>query len=189
MPQIVWTAEPYDAVDYANEVSRTYSGEPDLFGPEGGWTRILHPDDIAPTLAAWGSAVARGEVFETEYRIFRAADSSYRWYIEFATPSCGTVHRERIDTTADDRKRQLNRAEHLRQHVKTDEGDSVYDRCYGWREDSECLNNTLDRTLHGGRMTAYTAVRQLTVILGFALGRNAIAAHLHRRRKPRQGAA
>ena len=119
----------------------------------------------------------------------RNADSSYRWYIEFATPSCGTVHRERIDTTADDRKRQLNRAEHLRQHVKTDEGYSVYDRCYGWREDSECLNNTLDRTLHGGRMTAYTAVPQLTVILGFALGRNAIAAHLHRRRQPRQGAA
>ena len=86
MPQIVWTAEPDGAVDYANEVSRTYSGEPDLFGPEGGWTRILHPDDIAPTLAAWGSAVARGEVFETEYRIFRAADSSYRWHRVRALP-------------------------------------------------------------------------------------------------------
>ncbi|AFV14791.1 MULTISPECIES: hypothetical protein [Mycobacterium] len=119
----------------------------------------------------------------------RNADGSHRWYIEFATPSCGTVHRQRIDTTDDDRKRGYNRAEHLRQHIKTDDGDSVYDRCYGWREDSESLNNTLDRTLYGGRMIAYTAVRQLAVMLGFALGRNAIAAYLHRRRHPDERAA
>ena len=56
-------------------------------------------------------------------------------------PSCGTVHRQRIDTTDGDRKRGYNQAEHLRQHIKTDDGDSVYDRCYGWREDSESLNN------------------------------------------------
>lgn len=119
----------------------------------------------------------------------RNADGNHRWYIEFATPTCGTVQRERIDTTDDDRKRGYNRAEHLRQHVKTEDGDSVYDRCYGWREDSESLNNTLDRTLYGGRMIAYSAVRQLTVMLGFALGRNAIAAYLHRRRHPDERAA
>jgi hypothetical protein len=62
-------------------------------------------------------------------------------------------------------------------------GDSVYDRCYGWREDAESLNNTLDRTLYGGRMIAYIAARQLTVMLGFALDRNAIAAYRHRRRQ------
>jgi hypothetical protein len=94
-----------------------------------------------------------------------------------------------LDRHAGPDSRGYNRAEHLRQHVKTDTGDSVYDGCYGWREDSESLNNTLDRTLCGGCMIAYTAVRQLTVILGFALGRNAIAAHLHRRRQPEQGAA
>ncbi|OBJ81400.1 hypothetical protein A9W97_02460 [Mycobacterium gordonae] len=119
----------------------------------------------------------------------RNADGNHRWYIEFATPTCGTVQRERIDTTDDDRKRGYNRAEHLRQHVKTDSGDSVYDRCYGWREDAESLNNTLDRTLYGGRMIAYSAVRQLTVMLGFALGRNAIAAFLHRRQHPDERAA
>jgi hypothetical protein len=119
----------------------------------------------------------------------RNADGSHRWYLEFATPSCGTVHRERIDTTAEDCARGHNRAEHLRQHVKTDDGESVYDRCYGWREDSESLNNTLDRTLYGGRMIAYSAVRQLTVMLGFAIGRNAIAAYLHRRRQPEERAA
>jgi hypothetical protein len=119
----------------------------------------------------------------------RNANASYRWYVEFATPSCGTVHRDRLDTTETDVNRGYNRAEHLRQHVKTDIGDSVYDRCYGWREDAESLNKTLDRTLSGGRMIAYTAVRQLTVMLGFALGRNAIADYLHRQRHPGERAA
>lgn len=105
---------------------------------------------------------------------------TYRWYIDFAT-TCGTVHHQRIDTTDDDAARGYNRAEHLRQHTKTEEGDSVYDRCYGWREDAESLNNTLDRTLYGGRMTAHTATRQHCVMIGFALGRNAIAAYIHQR--------
>lgn len=123
----------------------------------------------------------------TAYAARRDFDRAGR--IEDATPSCGTVHRERIDTTDRDRKRGYNRAEHLRQHIKTDDGDSVYDRCYGWREDSESLNNILDRTLYGGHMIGYSAVRQLTVMVGFALGRNGIAAYLHRRRKPDQATA
>jgi len=51
------------------------------------------------------------------------------------------------------------------------------------------LDNTLDCTLNGGRMIAYNAVRQLTVMLGFAMVRNAIAAYLHRKRHPAERAA
>jgi hypothetical protein len=51
------------------------------------------------------------------------------------------------------------------------------------REDTESPDNTLDRTLYDGRMIAHAAVHQLTVMLGFALGRDAIATHLHRRRQ------
>ncbi|MGC7332161.1 hypothetical protein RBA18_22765, partial [Mycobacteroides abscessus subsp. massiliense] len=69
---------------------------------------------------------------------------TYRWYIDFAT-TCGTVQSERIDITDDDVKAGYNRTEHLRQHTKTDEGHSLFDRCYGWREDAESLNNTLER--------------------------------------------
>lgn len=49
----------------------------------------------------------------------------------------------------------------------------------GWREDSESLNNTLDRTLYGGRITAHSAIRQYGVMIGFASGRNAIAHYIH----------
>lgn len=107
---------------------------------------------------------------------------THRWYIDFAT-ACGTVHTQRLDTTDDDTAKGYNRTEHLRSHTKTDEGDSLYDRCYGWREDAESLNNTLDRTLYGGRMTAHTATRQHSVMIGFALGRNAIANYLHQRQQ------
>jgi hypothetical protein len=51
-----------------------------------------------------------------------------------------------------------------------------------WREDRECGNNTLDRTLYSGGMTDYTAARRLTVMSECALGRNAIAAYPRRRR-------
>jgi hypothetical protein len=71
----------------------------------------------------------------------------------------------------------------LRQHTKTDDGNSVYNRCYGWREGAESLNKTLDRTLSGGRITAHSATRQHSVMIGFAPGRNAIAAYIHQRRQ------
>ena len=110
----------------------------------------------------------------------RTPKGTYRWYIQFAT-TCGTVHSVRIDNTETDDKKGYKRAEHLRQFTKTDEGTSLYDRCYGWREESESLNNTLDRTLYGGRMTAHSATRQHEVTIGVALGRNAIASFLHQR--------
>ncbi|MDO3299245.1 hypothetical protein P5V47_11145 [Mycobacteroides abscessus subsp. massiliense] len=110
----------------------------------------------------------------------RNPGGTHRWYIDFATV-CGTIQAHyRIDTTDKDHERGYNRAEHLRQFTKTDAGDGVYDRCYGWREDAESLNNTLDRTLYGGRMTAHSPTRQHAVMIGFALGRNAIAHYLHR---------
>lgn len=115
-------------------------------------------------------------------RILRRAnsDGTYRWYQEIAA-SCGTLKMIRIDITEDDRRRGFKRSEHFRQHVPTPRGDSLYDRCYGWREDAESCHNTLDRTLYGGRMIAHDTSGQLLVMIGFAAGRNSIAEYLHHR--------
>ncbi|NIA57838.1 EAL domain-containing protein [Massilia sp. TW-1] len=86
MPQIVWTAGPDGVVDYANHVATAYSGSSTLFASGLGWTSILHPDDVERTLAVWQRAVDAGEVFEVEYRLFRAADRSYRWHQVRALP-------------------------------------------------------------------------------------------------------
>ena len=80
--------------------------------------------------------------------------------------ACGTVHTQRLDTTDDDTAKGYNRTEHLRSHTKTDEGDSLYDRCYGWREDSESVNDILQEKLHKRRMIAYTSDKQFLVMLG-----------------------
>jgi hypothetical protein len=82
-----------------------------------------------------------------------------------------------INATGADHKRQLNRAEHLRQHVEPTTATASTTAATSTRDDSESLHSALDRTRYGGRMIAYTAVRQLTVNLGFTLGRNAISAY------------
>nr|WP_307727345.1 EAL domain-containing protein [Telluria mixta] len=85
MPQIVWTADPDGAIDYANSWVHTYTGLVDKINAEN-WVTILHPDDVAPTLRIWKASLASGAIFETEYRVFRSADGSYRWHQARAIP-------------------------------------------------------------------------------------------------------
>jgi diguanylate cyclase (GGDEF)-like protein/PAS domain S-box-containing protein len=85
MPQIVWTADPDGAIDYANSWVRNYTGLTDEINAEN-WVTILHPDDVAPTLSIWEASVRSGDTFVTEYRVFRSADRSYRWHQVRAVP-------------------------------------------------------------------------------------------------------
>jgi PAS domain S-box-containing protein len=85
MPQIVWTARPDGKATYYNRRWFEYTGfEP---GPPQGdeWIRVIHPEDLAPTLERRQETLESGEVFEVEYR-FRAADGSYRWHLGRAVP-------------------------------------------------------------------------------------------------------
>lgn len=85
MPQIVWTAGPDGAIDYGNRWVSDYTGLADAVDSEN-WVTLLHPDDVAPTLSLWSAAVGTGATFETEYRVFRNADRSYRWHQIRAMP-------------------------------------------------------------------------------------------------------
>jgi hypothetical protein len=78
----------------------------------------------------------------------------------------------RFDSTDEDQRAGFKRTERIRQHTP---GSTVYQRCYGFREDAESWNNTLDRTLYGGRMIANTADKQLLFMLGRMLARNVLA--------------
>lgn len=109
-------------------------------------------------------------------------NGSYRYYQDVAVTPCGTIHSQRVDTTPEDRKRGYNRTEHLRQHVKTNTDDSVYDHQYGIREDVESSNDLLQTTMHKGRAPAFTANRQLLWALGYAISRNSLAHHLRAKR-------
>jgi PAS domain S-box-containing protein len=53
-----------------------------------GWTRVLHSDDVEPTLKAWQAAVAERKMFVCEHRLTRA-DGECRNYAVRAVPVLG----------------------------------------------------------------------------------------------------
>ncbi|WP_417801406.1 SpoIIE family protein phosphatase [Streptomyces mangrovi] len=56
-----------------------YGTRPDDFtGKIENWMRIVHPDDLAPTLAAAQRAILDHSVYEAEYRV-RRLDGTYGW--------------------------------------------------------------------------------------------------------------
>jgi diguanylate cyclase (GGDEF)-like protein/PAS domain S-box-containing protein len=77
-PHIPWMAAPDGSIiDIGPRLfESTGARREDALGSS--WLEMLHPDDIAHTMAAWGESIATGKSVETEYRL-RAADGSYRW--------------------------------------------------------------------------------------------------------------
>jgi PAS domain S-box-containing protein len=85
-PGVVWTAEPDGAVDYANPFWFRYTG----LTPEQtwgwGWGAALHPDDLRRVGDLWTRALRTGEPIGVEYRVRRASDGAYRWFLAWGTP-------------------------------------------------------------------------------------------------------
>ena len=91
MPQIVWTGTPDGSLDYFSGNLATFTGAHD---PErllhDRWKEgiILHPDDVAATVACWQRSVETGEDYECSHRV-RGADGGYRWFLSRAVPMRG----------------------------------------------------------------------------------------------------
>ena len=80
VPQLIWTNEGDGTANYFNRRWYEYSGlsYEESRGP--GWQAMVHPDDAAASVERWRQAVAKGEVFEAEYRL-RGANGDYRWFL------------------------------------------------------------------------------------------------------------
>ena len=105
-------------------------------------------------------------------------NTKYRFYNQYELHS-GEHVMVRLDTTDEDRKRKLNRAENVRQIPPTDPD---FKRIYGRRADAESINRSLDDSMWLGRAHSKGARRQSVNLLGFALMVNGIALHLHRQK-------
>lgn len=79
LPQLVWTCQPNGQCDYLSRQWIEYTGVPEAPQLGFGWLEALHPDDRAPTIAAWEAAVASNADFTSEFRI-RRYDDVYRWF-------------------------------------------------------------------------------------------------------------
>jgi two-component system, cell cycle sensor histidine kinase and response regulator CckA len=71
MPQMVWLAGPDGETTYHNHRILEYTGLPAGVTLGAGWDRLVHPDEVLASRAAWLHSVETREPFETEYRLRR----------------------------------------------------------------------------------------------------------------------
>ena len=88
VPLMLWSAGPDGAGAYHNRRCVEYSGLSPAELRGSGWERVVHPDDLAATRAAWAEAVATGDPFEVEYRV-RRHDGVYRCHLVRAAAERG----------------------------------------------------------------------------------------------------
>ncbi len=90
VPQLIWVTDADGAVVYVNRKYVEYTGYAleELCG-QTAWRKALHPDDLERCLCDWASATTTGSGFETEYRLRRASDASWRWHLTRALPIHG----------------------------------------------------------------------------------------------------
>jgi PAS domain S-box-containing protein len=88
MPNHVWSAAPDGLLTWFNDRVYAYSGAAPGTLDGHGWTRMVHPDDVAGAAERWSAALERGEPYETQFRLQRA-DGVYRWHLGRALPLRG----------------------------------------------------------------------------------------------------
>ncbi len=84
-PQVPWTSDPKGMI---LDVSHRWEDLTGLSKEESlgdGWIKVLHPEDIEHTLAAWSVALRTGLPFDIEY-LTRRRDASWRWMRARAAP-------------------------------------------------------------------------------------------------------
>lgn len=109
LPQLVWITDSDGKVSYCNAQWWKYTGLTYEQSIGDGWTILLHPEDLDRTLARWNHACQTGEPYEIEYRLRRASDGEYRWFIgrglPFRSPSgqilawfgtCTDIHDQKV---------------------------------------------------------------------------------------------
>ncbi len=118
IPQLVWTADAGGRVLYGNQRLWDFTGKANARA----WDleSLVHADDKTLLKARWLEGVASGGAFETELRLWRAQDQTWRWHLMRAVrmrPDEGPVHWFGTFTDIEDQKRA---EEALRQREKLD---------------------------------------------------------------------
>jgi diguanylate cyclase (GGDEF)-like protein/PAS domain S-box-containing protein len=86
LPEMIWTANPDGDDDFFSRKWLDYTGLTMAQSLGKGWTAIIHPDDLAPCLEKWQTALRTGEPYDVEYRFRRVTDGVYRWFLGRANP-------------------------------------------------------------------------------------------------------
>ena len=111
MPQIVWTTDADDRIDFQNR------HVDDLVGalPRNEWIGLVHPDDRESYSRNWQEAQRRREPYQCEYRL-RLAAGDYRWHLRRSVPAFAGGAVEKWYSTATDIHDQKMAEESLREN-------------------------------------------------------------------------
>jgi PAS domain S-box-containing protein len=82
MAQKIFTANPDGTLDYFNGQWQLFTG---LQAEELAWPRLVHLDDLEPTLRRWREAMENKSIFDFEHRL-RRNDGVYRWHLTRCHP-------------------------------------------------------------------------------------------------------
>src|SRR5689334_9265031 len=85
LPLLLWTARPDLSCDYVSAAWQQFTGLSRGQALGHGWSRALHPEDLARWLDACVQAFDVREPFSVEYRL-RRRDGEYRWMLDRAAP-------------------------------------------------------------------------------------------------------
>lgn len=86
LPQIVWVTRPDGSHEYYNRRWYDFTGLTLAASNEQGWNDLFHPDDLERANAAWAEALSTGNPYDIEFRLRRASDREYRWFLGRALP-------------------------------------------------------------------------------------------------------
>ena len=85
IPQMVWTAIPDGMLDYVNGQGTAYFGAPQEHA-RSGMAGMGASGRAGRTIEPWQKSLATGKPYETEFRLKRGSDSSWRWHLVRALP-------------------------------------------------------------------------------------------------------
>jgi PAS domain S-box-containing protein len=86
IPQQVWMARADGSLEYVNQhILEDFACALEQV-LDWKWQQYVHPEDLARSLDCWNQALATGKAYETEFRLLKASDNSYRWHLSRAIP-------------------------------------------------------------------------------------------------------
>jgi diguanylate cyclase (GGDEF)-like protein/PAS domain S-box-containing protein len=84
-PQTLWTADAQGRIIEVGPRWVCTTGMTREQAVGKGWSKALHPDDVAPAIRLWEHALLSGEPVDTEYRL-RNKTGAYRWFRSYGAP-------------------------------------------------------------------------------------------------------
>lgn len=86
LPQLVWAARPDGYPIYFNDRWYAYTGQVPGQNDGDKWFELVHPDDRERTVNRFRECIQTHQPYEMEFRLRRASDGQYRWFLSRALP-------------------------------------------------------------------------------------------------------